>query len=165
MSDLISLELADIRKRLKTLESLEVGNRGGARVYNSADIALANTTAVVLTFNSERYDDAAFHSTSSNTSRFTIPVSGRYAAGASVVFASNATGFREAWLLVNGTTRIADMLIPAVSGISTRITLAGVEWEFTAGDYLEVFCYQNSGGSLNITAASAYSPEFWIHAL
>jgi hypothetical protein len=136
----------------------------GARVYNSANISIANNTAVALTFDTERYDDNTFHSTSSNTSRLTIPVTRRYQVGASVVLASNATGYRQVYFLVNGTTTIARMTIGANPGAVTELVLAGVDWSFTAADYVEVYVVQNSGGALNVTAVSAYSPEFWIRA-
>jgi hypothetical protein len=163
MSDPQTLRRIEALERtLSALQTRERSAVSGARVYNSADITLTTGAAAALTFNSERYDDADYHSTSSNTSRLTIPQPGRYRVGASVVFASNATGYREIYLQASsGATRIADMLIPAVSGNSTRLVVM-TEWEFAASDYVEVYAFQNSGGNLNVTSASAYSPEFWI---
>ena len=43
--------------------------RHWCRAYNNANLALNNGTDTFLTFNSERYDTDAFHSTSSNTGR------------------------------------------------------------------------------------------------
>ena len=45
-------------------------------VYNNANISIATGTNTALTFNSERYDNAAMHSTSSNTQRITAPTGG-----------------------------------------------------------------------------------------
>lgn len=132
----------------------------GARVYNNADLTIATATATALTFNSERWDDAAIHSTSTNTGRLTVPAPGRYSVGAHVRFASNATGFRVVYLYVNSTLIAIDAR-PAVNGGPTDISIT-TEWEAAAGDYFTVQVYQSSGGNLAVTAAGNYSPEFWV---
>lgn len=153
----------ELRKSLEAVRTRERSFALGARVYNSADITLTTGVLTALTFDSERWDDAGFHSTSVNTNRLTIPQAGRYLVGASIVFASNATGIREVYLFLNNTTRIADELRPAVSGSSTRIVINTV-YAFAVGDYLECYAYQDSGGNLNVTAAGNYTPEYWIQA-
>ena len=35
-------------------------------------------------------------------------------------------------------------------------------YQLTAGDYVEVRAYQNSGGALNVNSTANYSPEFWM---
>lgn len=151
----------DIERQRAVWDTYYRKAHSGARVYNSADLAVANTTVTTLTFNSERYDDADYHSTSSNTSRLTIPQPGRYRVGGNIRWASNATGFRVVYLFLNASTYIAIESRAAVSGGPTDINI-NTEWEFAAGDYVELQGYQSSGGSLNVTSASAYSPEFWI---
>jgi len=137
----------------------------GARVYNSADITLTTSVAAALTFDTERYDDNSFHSTSVNTSRFTIPVTRRYRVGGSVRFASNATGLRQVYARVNGSTIIALMTLNANATSVTDIVLGDVEWSFTAGDYVELVCAQTSGGNLNVSFIASSSPEFWISSI
>lgn len=134
-----------------------------ARVYNNANISLPTSgTFAVLTFNTERYDNGALHSTSVNTSRLTAPITGLYSGGCSVTFASNLTGRREVVIQINGTTNIAYDAIPAVNGAQTRLSVP-FEWQMVAGDYLEVFAMQTSGGALNVETQANYSPEFWMH--
>jgi len=43
-------------------------------------------------------------------------------------------------------------------------TIATV-YQLAAGDYVELMGLQASGGSLNMLASSAYSPEFYAHWL
>lgn len=38
-------------------------------------------------------------------------------------------------------------------------------YQLAAGDYVELMGLQASGGSLNMLASSAYSPEFYAHWL
>lgn len=132
-----------------------------ARVYNSTDISLTTSTTTLFTFNSERQDTGSFHSTSSNTGRLTVTTAGMYLIGFTGVFASNATGFREIWFQVNGATRIADLGMPAISGLSNRMSLVTL-YQMAAADYVEVYGYQTSGGNLAMSALGNYSPEFWI---
>jgi len=42
--------------------------------------------------------------------------------------------------------------LPAVNGDNTSLG-GSLVYNFTAGDYLEVFAYQNSGGNLNLQFA------------
>lgn len=130
------------------------------RVYNSAAISVANATDQALTFNSERYDTDTMHSTAVNTSRITFTTAGLYAVGATLQWASNATGYRETIIMLGGTTFIAGVSTPAVNGAVTLQTLS-TTYPFTAGQYVELRVYQNSGGALNIEQSSSLSPEFW----
>lgn len=133
-----------------------------ARVYNTANLAIPNSTITALTFNSERYDTGGCHSTASNTSRLTVPSGGGgvYHLGASVNFASNATGTRAAAIRLNGATTLANVEVGAQSG--TLGLVVSCDYKLSAGDYVEVTVYQASGGSLNVTTNSSFSPEFWF---
>lgn len=133
-----------------------------ARVYNSAALTIANNTPTALTFNSERFDIAGMHSTSSNTSRLTVPTGcgGKYRIGAHIQWASNASGNRAVWLYANGATVCAVEEKTPFSGAAISMSVSTL-WTLAAGDYVEVYVQQTSGGSLNVNVASAYSPEFW----
>lgn len=133
-----------------------------ARVYNSADIALTTGAATALTFNSERYDVGLLHSTSVNTGRITILVAGVYDIGGCIRFESNATGVRDLYVRLNGTTTLVADRRNAVNGEETIISVNGA-YALAAGDYVELIARQTSGGNLNVTATGNYSPEFWIN--
>jgi hypothetical protein len=136
-----------------------------ARVYNNADISVANTTSVALTFNSERWDEGDLHSTSSNTSRLTAPVAGLYVIGGHVRFEFGGLGgFRQATIRLNGSTVIAEVLDTAVNTPGTGLSPT-TTYRLAAGDYVELVVQQNSGGALNVDAQSNFSPEFWMARL
>lgn len=133
-----------------------------ARAFNS--VAISHTTSgteQVVTFDSERYDSGGLHSTSVNTSRLTAPITGLYSVGACVRFASNATGYRYIYLRLNGTTVLGADIRPAASSVATVVPLM-VDYQLTAGDYVEVVANQLSGGALNMETGSG-TPEFWMH--
>jgi hypothetical protein len=164
--------LDDIIRRLAALES-RVGNEEtrenpgiGARVYNSANISVANNAVQALTFDSERYDTASMHSTSVNTSRLTCTVAGWYAIGAHAIHDANATGVRGLYIRMNGATFIGPVEGPAgaTAARGTAQTVVTV-YQLAVGDYVEAWAFQNSGAALNVLALGNYSPEFWMHRL
>jgi hypothetical protein len=124
----------------------------GCSIYNSSNLSIANNVRTALTFNSEIFDTDAFHSTSSNTSRITIPsgLAGKYQVNASVVWSSNGTGFRTFDISKNGATY---QWSPQVAG-NASLGAAGSPFstviDLAVGDYLEIFALQTSGGSLNV---------------
>ena len=138
-------------------------NKPHCRVYKSTATSIATATATALTFNSERYDVGGCHSTSSNTGRLTVPSgeAGKYLAGFHGSWDVNGTGYRQAYIRLNGTTIIGVDTKMAVTGAGTEHSVV-TEYALVAGDYLEVVVTQTSGGALNMESASAYSPEFWF---
>jgi hypothetical protein len=125
----------------------------GCVLYNSANQSLANSTEVKITFNSESLDTDSFHSTSSNTSRITIPAGkgGKYLFFAFGVFVNNANGYRQLqmWKNNDSTTRFANFTTVGNSTNTTYGNLVGVI-DLVATDYVELIAYQNSGGSLDL---------------
>lgn len=124
----------------------------GSAVYDSAGSqSLTNNTWTTLTFNSEFYDTDAYHSTATNTGRFTIPAgkTGYYQINAQTVFEANVTGFRLVRVLKNGATTIGTSGDNAsVSGTMYPQAICIMSFYLTAGDYIEMQAIQSSGGSL-----------------
>jgi len=131
----------------------------GASIYNNASQSISNATWTVLNFNSENFDTDAFHSTSTNTSRITIPSgkNGKYLVTMKGHFAGNSTGDRYVSLAKNGASAGAWRL-SAVSGASIGFGQS-VVMDLVATDYLQLEVYQDSGGSLNAVGAGV-PPEY-----
>ena len=134
----------------------------GARVYHNANQSIANDTNTIVTFNSERFDSDGFHSTTSNTSRLTVPYTGKYLVGANIAWDVNGTGWRRMAILKNGSTNVcnANMFSAGSGTASAQVCSALVH--LAANDYVEVQVRQTSGGSLNVLSSAEFSPEFWI---
>lgn len=130
-----------------------------ARVYNSANISIANATLTALTFNTERFDNDAIHSLSANTGRLTCVTAGRYVIAGCVEFASAAGTYRVVNIRLNGTTVIASIFIAPVSGAATRLSIATI-YDLAATDYVEMMVQHDVGSAINVVAAGNYSPEF-----
>ncbi len=136
----------------------------GASVYNVAVQSIANGTFTALNFDSENYDTDGFHSTSSNTSRFTIPTGkgGKYLINATFEVDDNATGQRTLAFYKNGSVEIYCGNVAA----NTRQpkSIGNVVLDLAANDYVEAFYYQDSGTSRNITLGQLYA-RFTINYL
>ena len=131
------------------------------RAYNSANLAVATSTDTALTLNSERFDNAAIHSTSSNTSRFTVPpgAGGKYICTGSITWASNGSGtYRACFLKVNGSIRIGQINAAPSASHGSDATVVAV-YALAAADYVEMYAVQDSGGNVNVNVQANYSPE------
>ncbi|MFG3287251.1 hypothetical protein ACGF3G_00305 [Streptomyces sp. NPDC048179] len=124
------------------------------RGYQSTVQSVANNTWTVLTIDTEVYDSDNGHSTTTNTSRYTVQVAGTYLVTGSASFAANATGNRGVRITVNGAAVTGSFVktgSPDSSGSSGLATVA--QAVCNAGDYIEVQGNQNSGAALNTSAA------------
>jgi len=140
-------------------------NSGSTSVGRTAVMAtdtstsnLASASWTLMSFASEEYDTRAAHSTSSNTSRLTVPngesglyqihgmVTADYAATTksfSLQVRKNAAGSSSGGTLIaQATTALSDNnYVISVATINTVVRL-------TASDYVELFVHQNTAGSL-----------------
>jgi hypothetical protein len=122
----------------------------GVSVYDSTNQAITNGVTTALTFNAEYFDTDGYHSTSTNTSRLTIPAgkAGYYLITAQGTYAKNATGGRSIVFYKNGAwlRYSADIAGSSSFYVGNEMT---VVYYLAVADYIELFTYQNSGGSLN----------------
>jgi hypothetical protein len=152
---------------VNAVTALQVNSRpvimAGCRVYHNTVNTCATGTAVMLAFNSERFDTDGYHDTVTNNSRLTVPtgLAGTYLITAVITFAASMAGMREVALKVNNATYIAidDRDALSTAGLTTSMTMMAT-WVLAAGDYVQVQVYQNSGGNLDVIGTSAHGCEF-----
>lgn len=134
------------------------GSFVGCQLAFTGSQSIANTTATALTWGVENFDTDGMHSTVTNTSRITIATGkGGYYWIYGFVSWDLGTHRRIAYIYKNGSeiigyevgvTSSSPATYPAV-GISSVLNL-------NAGDYLEMFVYQNTGGNLNANAFNQF---------
>jgi hypothetical protein len=114
--------------------------------------SLTNNAETVITYNTEEFDTDGFHSTVTNTSRFTIPTGkgGKYLVVATAATA-DATGIRQLTIFKNGTA-VNRILQTAVSGFESQMLISCIV-DLVATDYVELGIYQNSGSAINAVAS------------
>lgn len=127
----------------------------GAKVYNSGTQSINDVTETDLTYDSEEWDTAAFHSTGAATERLTIPTGydGYYECWAHVHFNSGGNvGYRYAKFVKNAATEVRSQTIYDGAGVTTRAVsqLIHTTLYLVATDYIHVKAYQDSGGAMNM---------------
>lgn len=126
-------------------------------LYNSSAPSLTNNTWTLVTWDSESWDNDSMHSTASNTSRLVFATSGTYLLTVNAWFAANGTGGRGVNLTKSGAgTRAASNVVLSDGGVQATATAetlvaATVLRPFSAGDYVELWVWQASGGALNLS--------------
>jgi hypothetical protein len=127
----------------------------GVSLFQSASTtSIANNTYTALLFDSENFDSDGYHSTSTNTSRITIPAgkAGKYAINATFFFQEDANGSRNIRVYKNGTAFMnSQMPGVAVSQIALALNLV---MDLAVSDYIEIYLQQNSGISRTIYGGS-----------
>ena len=124
---------------------------------------LPNFSNTVVDWNGtiEDYDTDGFHSTTTNSSRLTVPtgLAGVYLVSFVLVIPATAsvpaTSVASAWIQKNASaSRYAVQTVSNNTG--NGVCLTGTEpIPLSVGDYLQVYAYQNSG--ISMTMGSGYS--------
>lgn len=141
-----------------------------AEVYQGASTNMPTSgTAALMLFDTEAYDSDTMHSTSSNTSRLVATTAGLYAVFFQLAWAANATGVRQLDIKKNAGGNFASgsfvstqRIVPPSGVIATA---AGeLDVQMNAGDYLEMFGTQTSGGALASSPGSyvTYFGMRWV---
>jgi hypothetical protein len=123
----------------------------GCELRKSANQTISDATDAIVTFDVETFDTDGFHSTSSNTGRITIPTGkgGKYRFSYTHRWFGNSTGFRNTGIKINGVSGASYNTVLNLT--STRLVYNGsYVLDLSAGDYVEMVVYQNSGGNLDL---------------
>jgi len=120
-----------------------VGCSASARASQS----IANNTVTAIALNTEQFDSSSMHSTTVNNSRFTIPTgyTGKWLFTAVSGFDPLTAGNMILRFYVNGSSiGLAIFTGNTNAGTLTSTSISNV-LSLTAGDYVELMIYQNSG--------------------
>jgi hypothetical protein len=132
----------------------------GCRLVPNTGQAITNATFTALVYQTETFDTDGYHSTSTNTSRITIPAgkAGYYNITAGVFWPSNSSGVRQIQLEINGATAIGrTVVVGTANGVESE--LFTTIYYLNVGDYVQSLVYQNSGSTL--TTEAAYDGNFF----
>lgn len=136
------------------------------QAYQSSAQSIANSTLVAAGLDTTVIDTNAGHSNVTNNSRYTPGTAGWYLCLGQIGYAVNANVNRLALFYKNGTavnlgqsgmftTTAANFaIVPAISLIQCNGTT----------DYIEIWAYQNSGGSLNTNPSQTGFAALFVHA-
>lgn len=145
-------------------------SRGQPRVraYRNSSFAIPTLTVTPIPFDAEVIDTHGIHSTSVNTSRFTVPSgwAGDWLFGATIFWEPNTTGDRRhCEINVNGALKIVDSDQPPGSSGGVATQSCSAIWFPVAGDFFESAGYHDRGSNLNVQPSAYGGTIFWAHML
>lgn len=121
----------------------------GCKAYNNGTQSIPNNSSTAITFNTNEWDTGSIHSTSTNTSRFTVPTSlgghWQFVWKVNVPSSANVIVF----LRKNGGTDANNVIGSAVQFATVKFGGACTA-NLAAGDYIELYLYQATGSSMTI---------------
>jgi hypothetical protein len=125
------------------------------------NVAIGHATYSTIFFNTAVFDNDGMADLAND--RLVVKTPGVYVTVLTAEWASNATGYREIEVILNG-AQLAAVNSPAISGDGVKQSCVTAPIRLAAGDLLTAKGYQNSGGSLDIRAISG-SPYLGAHWL
>lgn len=145
----------NINTRLNTLEAAAGTVAPLVMVTRATAQTIGNNTETAMSWSSAPRNPNTMWA-AGNPTRITIPSgqSGLYLLTGALVFNINGTGGRTVHLRKNGTGDFRRMgSTPGITSIHSEMTFA-YPVELVAGDYFEIFVWQNSGGNLDVRSGS-----------
>lgn len=125
-----------------------------ARAKRSTTQTIGNESWTKVQFNTESFDLGGNYNNATNY-RFTAPVTGHYQVNTLITWANISGEDHYVKIYKNGTGIITNTIHGITSNAYSQ-TIGDVV-PLDAGEYIEIFVYQNSGGNENITAESYLS--------
>lgn len=106
------------------------------------------TTFSAVTWQAAVWNVGAMWSSGTNPNRITVPLTGIYKLGVNIPWTNNGSGRRAVGWRANGPGTTFNLQIQESTGVDT---VNGSEYiQLTAGDYVEIMVFQDSGVSLNV---------------
>jgi len=131
--------------------SLDTQSR--ARAYISADQSIPNNSWTKVEFDAEDFDQQSEFDSATNY-RFTATVTGYYQVNCRVEFDYHTAGSRGIAIYVNGAVNSYGSSFMGSAAIGALVN--DIVY-LTAGQYIEVFVFQDSGGALDLNSGSETS--------
>jgi hypothetical protein len=128
----------------------KIGTIPQVSATNSATQSIADGTVTDLAFDTNEFDTAGLHSTTTNTSRLTAPIAGVYEVNLSGRWSPSATGDRFLAIEKNGRGYSASTRIGAAPGGATTDQSISTLIKLGAGEFVSAVAYQASGAALTI---------------
>ncbi len=136
---------------LSNVGNLYAPGQHQCHVYYSSLQSIPDATWTNVVFDSEISDIGGMWAIG-DPSKITLPANGVYLIVADLIFPSNATGFRQIGINLNGSIRTHVTITPGMAA-NHRMHIVAM-YSRGAGEWIEVQAHQDSGGPLNISGAS-----------
>jgi hypothetical protein len=132
------------------------------RVIKTSAQSIQNTTTTAIIFDTVEFDGLGAANLTVHNNLLTIPTTGLYLVGMSLEWQGAAAGYGYCEIWKNS---FASMIVEGAAGgipLTDGPELSGfAPVLLTAGDTIQMSCYQSSGGALNANS-TAVAPSMWI---
>ena len=117
--------------------------------YQTTPQTLTTAVWTAISIDTETFDTDSGHDNVTNNTRYTIQVDGLYVILGTVAFAASATGLRGSKIFKNGAVLIGSETLIAPGPATGTSAVCQIAAQLVAGDYIELYGFQQSGGNLN----------------
>lgn len=117
--------------------------------YQTTTQSIPATTWTAISIDTETFDTDLGHDVVTNNTRYTIQVDGLYVILGTVAFNVSATGLRGSKIFKNGAILIGSETLVAPGPTVGTSAVCQIAAQLVAGDYIELYGFQNSGGALS----------------
>lgn len=125
------------------------------QLTKNGTVGISASTLTAVLWAVEVVDNDSMHSTVSNTSRITFTHAGLYDIKVALAWDTlSSSGSRFAWVQLNGAGTVLVGSVASGTGNDPTVHNMAVDYIATAADYIEVFVYQTSGGTLNLLGSN-----------
>jgi hypothetical protein len=140
--------------------SLRNLNDQSIRLHRTSVQSMPNNTRQPISWQAAAYQTGLTWSSGTNPSRITVNVTGWYLLAGNIEYANVVGGIRRiGWHTSANLSQNFDLQAHPGNGVDTT---NGLELIYlTAGDYIEVYGYQNTGGSINTVGTN--EGIVWMH--
>ena len=117
----------------------------GCLAYRTTSLTVSYNTWTVVDLDDELNDSDGFHSTSTNTSRITIPTGkgGRYLINSQLLWDQKTSGSQQMRVRKNATSTLMGVIEGNTGYITTNMSQIA---SLSAGDYIQLEAYSDSSG-------------------
>lgn len=136
--------------------NVATGSFAGSRIYRATAQSIPTATLTAIAFSTESFDAEDMWIAGSPT-RLTVPATraGKWLIVGGVSYVGSLTGLREARIAKNGTDQVINRRTTLAAAGESSFVQATALVEAAAGNYFELFAYQDSGGALNTVGGFA----------
>lgn len=138
--------------------SLRQLNGTAIRVHKTSVQSLTSGARTALIWQAQTYQNGITWSAGANPTRLTVSITGLYLIVANVPIANVAGDVRGVGYRINGLSTAWDLQFHPGNGIDTLCGLGFAE--LRAGDYVEVYAYQNTG---TVNTRGTDEGQCWAH--
>ena len=164
MFDILARQQQDERRGDRTFTLQTPPWQIGARALRNSTQSINSATITAVSFSGVAWDTDTMWAAGSPT-RLTINTAGYYLVSGHVTWFQDPTGERRVSIRYGGSTYICHQAAMAITTGGPHRMSTTTAYLFTAGTYIELMVYQDSGAPLVVNSVAGATPELVAHRL